>query len=609
MMSGLTLFTSIAPRTKRMVNGRDFGSLYQRACIDSWIGAGFAVVSLNTADEIEVLRKQAFPVRYVGSTNPRPTISEILIEASRCQTDLVGIINADCLLLGHPAVLSTVATAAKRGLVMMERVNINPRSLLPTGLTCLGFDAFIFVREYASRVTIDPELAFGEPWWDYWLPMELAASGMKLLRPQFPVVVHLDHEQGWSQSRWLDCGRKFMTHFSQSNGVNVSGFLDGLNQFLRSGSFEREDLGGFADWCFNWLRDHSERIGLSKEHAAGEFVGQMFAAITNFDGMHESTLALAQTRRELTILRGGYPLDDVVFELHQTGGFFTRLFCKFLIDRQSRLRSSPFHFENNSIVTDGEAVEPMVPLSIPSVDKERISGDPVYSEDCLRVWGQSTDFMSDPHFMAAYDAGMSSGHHIMRPEGSNEDIGIRWRIVTCCWAAAHAAQLGGDFVECGVNTGIMSAAVCKYIDFNATEKSFWLFDTFSGIPDDQISVAERAARRGGENVFYGGAWEHAVRTFAPYPKANLVRGRVPDTFSTVKIDRVAYLSIDMNIAFPEQAALRFFWPKLVSGAVVVFDDYNWLLYREQKMAHGDFAKSVGVQILPLPTGQGLLIKP
>ena len=74
------------------------------------------------------------------------------------------------------------------------------------------------------------------------------------------------------------------------------------------------------------------------------------------------------------------------------------------------------------------------------------------------------------------------------------------------------------------------------------------------------------------------------------------------------IDRVAYLSIDMNITLPEKAALAYFWPKLVCGAIVVFDDYNWLLYREQKLAHDAFAKSVGTQILPMPTGQGVLIR-
>jgi hypothetical protein len=55
--------------------------------------------------------------------------------------------------------------------------------------------------------------------------------------------------------------------------------------------------------------------------------------------------------------------------------------------------------------------------------------------------------MTDPKFLDAYDTGMSTGHHIMRPEGSKEDIGIHWRVVTCCWAATHAMQLDGDLVE------------------------------------------------------------------------------------------------------------------------------------------------------------------
>jgi len=77
-----------------------------------------------------------------------------------------------------------------------------------------------------------------------------------------------------------------------------------------------------------------------------------------------------------------------------------------------------------------------------------------------------------------------------------------------------------------------------------------------------ISPSERAGGRGDENVFYTGVWEHARETFAPYPKAHLVRGRVPDTLASVPIGRVAYLSIDMNIAFQEKAALEYFWPKL-----------------------------------------------
>jgi O-methyltransferase len=54
--------------------------------------------------------------------------------------------------------------------------------------------------------------------------------------------------------------------------------------------------------------------------------------------------------------------------------------------------------------------------------------------------------------------------------------------------------------------------------------------------------------------------------------------------------------------------MQYFWPRLVPGAPVIFDDYGWLAYRAQKEALDEFARSHGVEILLLPTGQGLLIK-
>jgi hypothetical protein len=133
--------------------------------------------------------------------------------------------------------------------------------------------------------------------------MEFAISDVKLLRPQSPLIFHLDHEQGWSQTRWLYYGRKFITHFSVVDGTWNPSFSAGIREFLGSGSVEREDLGGFGDWCFNWLRDNAEYLKVSQDPTAAELFGRILAAITNFDAMHAETLALAQARRELAQAR------------------------------------------------------------------------------------------------------------------------------------------------------------------------------------------------------------------------------------------------------------------------------------------------------------------
>jgi hypothetical protein len=225
-----------------------------------------------------------------------------------------------------------------------------------------------------------------------------------------------------------------------------------------------------------------------------------------------------------------------------------------------------------------------------------------YDSDGLRVIGKNVPFLADERFMSAYRRGMNSGHDY----GKGGDIHIEWRVAVSCWAARHGANLPGDFVECGVNTGIHSLAICEYVGFNALSKRFYLFDTFCGIPDEQRSAQERAHAANHE---YRECYELACANFAPYPGAVLVRGKVPDTLPTVLIEQVAYLSIDMNIAYPERKAIEYFWPKLATGALIVLDDYGWRGYEEQKTAMDEFARGAGVEVLTLPTGQGLLVKP
>lgn len=229
-----------------------------------------------------------------------------------------------------------------------------------------------------------------------------------------------------------------------------------------------------------------------------------------------------------------------------------------------------------------------------------------YNADGLITGSRNVSFLRKKRFTDAYRYGMFSGHMIGGE--ASIDLHIEWRVAVCCWAAQHATRLPGDFVECGVNTGILSLAVCKYVGFNDIDKSFYLFDTFAGIPVAQMSEDERTDRFI-SNTKYPDCYELARENFGHFPRAHLVRGTVPESLSTVQIDRVAYLSIDMNIAYPERKAIEHFWPKLSTGAIVVLDDYGWTRYEAQKEAMDEFAMSVGVEILTLPTGQGLVVKP
>ena len=80
-------------------------------------------------------------------------------------------------------------------------------------------------------------------------------------------------------------------------------------------------------------------------------------------------------------------------------------------------------------------------------------------------------------------------------------------------------------------------------------------------------------------------------------------------WTSVTSEKVAYLHLDMNCTAPEIAALEYFWPKIAPFGIVVMDDYGWPRHHQQKIGYDRFVRERGLQLLQLPTGQAILIKP
>jgi len=217
-----------------------------------------------------------------------------------------------------------------------------------------------------------------------------------------------------------------------------------------------------------------------------------------------------------------------------------------------------------------------------------------YAEDGL-IASRITDFLFSGKFAGAYEVGKSTGSW-----GSG---GLRWRVFVACWAAQHAKSVPGDFVECGVNRGGMARAVIEYVNFSSLDKKFYLLDTYCGIPDEMKCSSAPLAFE------YAECFEDVKKTFAQFSNVQIIRGTVPMTLRHVESKQIAYLSIDMNCAKPEIASAEFFWDKMSAGGVLILDDYCYSEeYRAQNRAFNDFAKKRNVEVLALPTGQGLIFK-
>jgi hypothetical protein len=227
-----------------------------------------------------------------------------------------------------------------------------------------------------------------------------------------------------------------------------------------------------------------------------------------------------------------------------------------------------------------------------------------YNSDGLIVLN-NCDCLDESNFKNAYDISLSVNDW-RGVDGTKMDM--RWRYYMVCSFANLASNLEGDFVECGVYKGGYALAIIHYINFVQLNKTFYLLDTFEGLAEQHVSQIEKEA--GLLNIYQG--YEHTYelvkKTFAPF-KTEIIKGAVPDTLSMCKADKICYLSIDMNNAEPEIAALNYFWDKVVSGGIILLDDYGFKAHIYQKHAFDRFAQEKKVNIISLPTGQAIIFKP
>lgn len=235
-------------------------------------------------------------------------------------------------------------------------------------------------------------------------------------------------------------------------------------------------------------------------------------------------------------------------------------------------------------------------------------GDKVYMADGF-ITSHDIPFLRNDKSVSAYEAALGDledfcvkSNSRYRQDSWESSREIIWRAHIVTWAAKTVEKLEGDFVECGVGNGLLSKTICHYLEFEKQDRNFYLLDCWELLRDE--NWGKKYPR---DNTF--SSWyEYVGARFSQFPNVKLMKGMIPDRLNGVKnIDQVAYLSLDMNDGEPEIAALRFFWPKLVPGAIVYFDDFLWGYPKLQEFVE-EFLWDKDVELLHVPTGNSILIK-
>lgn len=233
----------------------------------------------------------------------------------------------------------------------------------------------------------------------------------------------------------------------------------------------------------------------------------------------------------------------------------------------------------------------------------------IFWGDRLLTLGKSMSFLDDSKFSKAYQT-IRGSHGYDQYDSPNT---IAWRLHTLVWAAQSALKLDGDFVECGVFKGDFSWVVSEVTQFSEQSKTFYLYDTFEGFSKKYSSIADfpdsHAFFEMAHKVYSDPTLhEHVIHKFKNYSNVKIIKGVVPDSFEQAIPNKISYLHLDLNSPAAELAALKMLWDRIVKNGLIVFDDYGWHLFRQQRIVEDTFMAEKGYQILELPTGQGLVVK-
>jgi O-methyltransferase len=165
------------------------------------------------------------------------------------------------------------------------------------------------------------------------------------------------------------------------------------------------------------------------------------------------------------------------------------------------------------------------------------------------------------------------------------------RIYALARAVEYVSEraIPGALVECGVwRGGSMMAVALTLLRLGVTDRDLYLFDTFSGMTapteEDVKHSGERAADLLAEESPDADVWaiasidqvrEAVLGVGYPPERIHFVQGPVEETLPANAPDEIALLRLDTDWYASTKHELVHLYPRLVSGGVLILDDYGY----------------------------------
>lgn len=163
-------------------------------------------------------------------------------------------------------------------------------------------------------------------------------------------------------------------------------------------------------------------------------------------------------------------------------------------------------------------------------------------------------------------------------------------------------SLDGEVAEVGVYKGGTAKLFAMILKNNKSSKLLHLFDTFEGMPD----TSSKDLHSKGD--FANTSLEQVSKHLSEFNLVQIYKGLFPDTALSITEKFFCFVHVDIDIFKSAIDCCKFFYPRLVSGGILIFDDYGFPSCPGVKDAVDDFFRDKRESPCYLSTGQCFIIK-
>ncbi len=200
----------------------------QNTAMLTWHNAGWKVYSLNSKEEIEIIKDKYPFVTFVPDTRCYEnkalhgktyiSIASFFDFGETLEDNIIAIVNSDIQLRYDKFIMDKIIDIINNnGFVIGKRYNY-VESFNDARVEGAGIDFFCTNRECLPCFPRTYEFVMGQCWWDYWLPTLVIKCGIPLYKIVHPLLYHKRHPLQWSQELWY----KLAELFCQDTGTGFN---------------------------------------------------------------------------------------------------------------------------------------------------------------------------------------------------------------------------------------------------------------------------------------------------------------------------------------------------------------------------------------------------